>query len=174
MFDIETLDTIPSSVVLSLGAVLFTKNEIVAKKVCYFNIDSQTEKKRTISQSTLLWWLSQAKEARHVFDKLSKNNLDTLYSLIELNEWLKQNSNGEHLVPYGNGAAFDIPIIESLFNDFGITFPWKFWDVRCYRTIKYMFNIEQDVVRDGVKHDALDDAVFQATCMQRFIKSLEG
>ncbi|MHB0978446.1 MAG: 3'-5' exoribonuclease domain-containing protein [Minisyncoccota bacterium] len=50
--------------------------------------------------------------------------------------------------------------------------PWKFWNNRCYRTLKNMFP-EVPFVRIGIAHDALDDAKSQAEHAVAILKFAE-
>lgn len=62
---------------------------------------------------------------------------------------------------WGNGSDFDNVILRNAYAAIGSTYPWRYNDNMCYRTIK---NLAPDVkmARQGVHHNALDDARSQA------------
>ena len=62
MIDLETLDVLPTAVVLTIGGVKFDPNAIkeTTQHFYYrFNVDEQLNKGRTTSKSTLDWWATQ-------------------------------------------------------------------------------------------------------------------
>jgi exodeoxyribonuclease VIII len=68
------------------------------------------------------------------------------------------------------GASFDIPICENQLRTYGLQIPWMFYNMRCYRTIRQMFDIEAGNKRETVKHNALEDAIYQTECIQKFLQ----
>ncbi len=49
---------------------------------------------------------------------------------------------------WGNGANFDIGILEHAYDQYQIEIPWEFWNVRDCRTIKDMYESQRaDLVR---------------------------
>ena len=72
MIDLETLDTSPTAVVLSLGAVAFDPYTHAHGATFYVEftnfLEQQTGVGRTISPSTMLWWMQQNATAREVFE----------------------------------------------------------------------------------------------------------
>ncbi len=158
MIDIETLGQGPDSVVLSCGAVSFNKDGITDKKEWFLNPQQQLDLGRKINYDTLVWWNKQSEAARAIFHQ--NNQVDLTYFCRELATFFTTNcGNGGKI--WGNGASFDIPIIESLFaSAVSYRVPWIFWDHRCFRTVKNMFPL--DVPFEGTKHGALPDAIHQA------------
>lgn len=76
--------------------------------------------------------------------------------------------------PYGNGASFDLSILKAAYDAVGLKAPWKFWDERCYRTIKNDYSQIEPDERAGTHHNALDDAKFQALHAIKIRKTLEA
>lgn len=168
MFDFETLATTPRAVVLSLGVVLFDDKKIVAKKYFKFDVQAQIKDGREVSANTLLWWENQSPEARQVLEELS-DDLQLVDFCRELEAWFHENGvKAGSLAPWGNGAAFDIPIADSLFLDCGLDIPWKFWNVQCYRTFSKLTKCKDLATRTGTHHNALDDAIYQTECVLAF------
>ena len=64
---------------------------------------------------------------------------------------------------WGNGANFDVSILQSAYENVNLPTPWGFRDVRCLRTIRALSGacyIARPEI--GVAHNALDDARAQA------------
>ena len=67
MIDLETLDTSPYCVILTIGAVRFDPkgNGVVERLELRPTIDEQTEKyDRVINEDTIRWWGEQSEAAR--------------------------------------------------------------------------------------------------------------
>jgi hypothetical protein len=165
MIDLETLGTKSDTAVLSLGAVIFNREEILKKQLWHFNLNEQLKVKRSVTGDTLTWWMNQSESARGVFAKCNTEGILARQFVESFDQFIGT----QKLKVWSNGASFDVPIIENLLCQAGAQIPWKFWDVRCYRTMKAMFSIEIGVIRDGVAHDALDDAIFQTKCIQKYL-----
>lgn len=138
MFDLETLDTKPSAVVLSVGAVIWKmvdgfhpavmEWEPVERFYRVIDIQGQLDKKRTVSQDTLLWWLQQDPTARE--EAFAPVRKPALLVLDEFRYWAAQYKINAF---WASPATFDFPIWE----DFAMTFskhvPWTYrqkYDVR--------------------------------------------
>lgn len=157
MIDLETLDTVATSKVLSIGLCFFNK-KIEASYCFYPTLVDQLN--RTMSEDTLLWWLSQNEEARF---NITNGAHQPLKEVMQQIRDLVISNRPINMV-WGNGSDFDNAIIQSLFRDAAIEVPWQFWYNRCFRTIKDIaksFKIEVTVERTGA-HSAMQDAIYQA------------
>lgn len=165
MLDFETVGQRSDTAVLSLGTVLFEGGKILDEKLWIFNLSRQLDGfRRSVSADTLLWWMNQGDKAKSVFEK-TKNGMLLSDFAKNFREMFEQYPD---LRVWGNGATFDVSIVENILTTFAIPHPWKFWNVRCYRTLKAMHGIEIGQVREGTHHDALADAQFQAKCLMNF------
>jgi hypothetical protein len=165
MLDLETLGKRPGCVVRSVGAVVFDPRGGPALAEFYRNVNlaSCLEAGLKIDAETLLWWEEQAPEARASLRRPSPD--DVLTVLSEFHAWFR--SYGGVWV-WSHGANFDEPIWGCVAAALGYGVPWKFWDVRCTRTLYHIKNFDpKSVPREGVYHNALDDAWHQAVCVQR-------
>lgn len=172
MVDIETLDTVQSAVVLSIGAVVFDpeSNELGEKFYVEFTDDlrNQQARGRTINGDTVAWWMQQSAEARLLFapeESPGANRFTTITGLTEFSHYMARNG-GKNVELWGNGADFDNVIIGSLYDSFDMKKPWSYGKNRCYRTIKRLFGEDVPLVRQGVYHNGLDDAITQAVHLQ--------
>lgn len=166
MLDLETVDTCPTSAILSIGAVKFNKNtskigpsfyRVVDVKSCY-------DLGLTYNPETLKWWASQSETARAVFTQESvpiKEALE-LFSIFLYYHDLKI---------WGNGSDFDNVILANAYKAANIKQPWEFYNNRCYRTFKSSLLIRTKITKfSGVHHNALDDARNQAIHLQELVK----
>jgi len=170
MLDIETLDTKASAVVLSIAAVRFDINNedsIGGEFHAHIDIQDSLDIGRTVSGSTLLWWLGQEEDARmrvsHARREPAKDVVEQLARFIK---------NGDRV--WGNGAAFDNAIISNLFSHVGVKQSWRFSNDMCYRTMKNLYPQVAQPQFAGVRHDALDDAIHQARHLQRIYKAMSA
>lgn len=148
MLDLETLDTKPSAVVLSIGAVVWdtykktsTSSELAWEPVAQFyqalDIQSQLSEGRTVSESTLLWWMQQDSVAQA--EAFSTDREAVAQVLHDFNLFAADYSGVEG--PNDPGVTrfwaspntFDFPIWDSLAGDFNMDTPWTYrqkYDVR--------------------------------------------
>ena len=159
MIDLETLGTSPDSAILSIGLVSFDKSGIKDRLEVFCDIDTQRD--RRSNHGTLEWWLSQSEEARKAIAQGMKNALPLQRALL-LDVKLFIQDAGENVKVWGNGSDFDNAILAHAHASHNITLPWKFWNNRCYRTIKSLFRDVPESARSGVYHSAVDDAEHQA------------
>lgn len=159
MVDLETMDNKPTSAITAIGAVVFdVKSGLQSEFYVKVDLQSSIDAGLTVSGDTVNWWLTQNEQAR---TEMAKKGIPLTEALQLFAEWLPT---GTKL--WGNGASFDNAILSHAYAKVGKEQPWKFWDDRCYRTLKGMYpNIKLD--RQGTYHNALDDAKSQA---EHFIK----
>lgn len=160
--DLETLDNRYSSAIVSIGAVQFNRDtgQIGVRHYAEISIDTAI-KAGTVSGSTLAWWMDQGDKARRVFAGKEKTPLAC--ALADLATLIRGKTIGPRV--WGNGSSFDITILEHAFHNgaHGLAVPWQYWDVRDMRTIMDAADVDtRKLPRNGVHHNALDDAEFQA------------
>jgi exodeoxyribonuclease VIII len=166
MVDLETLGNGSNSVIIALGAVEFDHATGELGREFYENIDAQScvDFGLQMDVSTVMWWMQQSDEARAAFKK-SGVSLPVVLSGFE--RWLPHDA-----VVWGNGASFDNVILSNAYRKTHGEQPWKFWNDRCYRTLK---TLRPDIpfVRGGTHHNALDDAKTQAVHAIAILQALE-
>lgn len=167
MVDLETLDNVPTSAILSIGAVKFDDTGTDEDEF-YVNIDPRTCTKAglTISPDTVMWWMQQSDSARKAFN--NKDALSLQAALNKFTAWL----GGANQV-WGNGATFDNPILANAYRAVGIEPPWKFWNDRCHRTLKNLYPWVKAPAM-GTAHNALDDARNQAQHASAILATIKG
>ena len=163
MIDIETLATTPEAVILSVGGVKFdpyTNQEPHTFLDLKLNIDEQTEMGRAVDDNTLTWWAKQPLDIREkAFASEGRTSIEEFTK--SLNKWLV----GCDEI-WCQGPQFDMVIIENLYKMHNIHTNWAYWQIRDSRTVFSMMDVDP---RKGVQedlHSAVDDAKWQAKCLQ--------
>lgn len=176
MLDFETLGSAGDTIAVSLGAVAFNADGVLGKKLFVFDLHDQISLKRTFTASTLQWWMRPERaEARKVFyeSKEPRLKIEQFFPLFEkfVDESLaKVGEKRDGLRPVGNGANFDVTILENLYRcchpKHEEAIIWKFWNVWCFRTLEHVFGLKKLVARPhGTYHTTDEDALYQANCM---------
>lgn len=168
MVDLETLSTRPNAAILSIGAVgLDDETEDREQFYCVIDDSSIDGEKFDICAETIQWWMNQSEEARAEFKKADKGIVEALEDFAQ---FVRQY---DAPLIWGCGSDFDNVILTNAYELSGLEAPWEFWQNRCYRTIKRCFQQVVPPKREGVHHNALDDAEYQATHLVSIFKYLE-
>lgn len=168
MIDLETLDTTPSCVILTIGIVIFDpkQNGIIDLLDIRPTMEDQVALGRTISDGTMQWWSNQSAEAQEeAFGE--KNRMSFADSMEVLSRYC-----WNHPYVWSHGAGFDVVAIENALTCLKMNIPWQYYNVRDTRTL---FDITKVSLKDGghvTSHRASDDAKFQALAVQRAYKIL--
>lgn len=159
IFDLETLSTEQTGVIVQIGAVKFTIEEGINSQFLV-NIDpySCIEFGLTVEKSTVEWWKTQPKEVRDSW-KINQQTLPD--SLNKFNEWV--GSDNDSLIG-ANGIAFDCGIIRNAYEVCKIERNWKYFNEFDIRTVGLLLNMR---LSSGNTHNALEDSTNQA---EQFIK----
>lgn len=172
MIDFETLGTVADSVILSIGAVKFDLNSDEVDENGFYSvlsIDSQLAAGRVIDESTLRWWMTQDEAARKVFSEPAEH-IDAV--LQEFHAWFDPDLYDKYSV-WSNGADFDLPMIQHAFSRGGYDIPWRFWNNRCFRTLKNLPRAKKiPAPANPIKHHAMFDALTQAKHAQAIWRAL--
>ncbi|MHC4621550.1 MAG: 3'-5' exonuclease [Planctomycetota bacterium] len=170
MIDLETLGKGQDALVLSIGAVIFDPEteEMGTNNFHKFcNPQSAINAGRTIDPDTILWWLSQSDDARKSLIEGTKQGVSWGWLLESFAEFVPEGA-----IVWGNGAAFDIAILENAYRQLGLPIPWKFRNVRDMRTVMDLAAPMEKPKFEGTKHNALHDAVYQAVCVTEAYRKL--
>lgn len=161
MLDLETLDTSATASIISIGAVRFNETEIDdAGFYRVIKIQSNLDEHRTISGSTLAWWIGQDARAKAIFS--DPDAVDLGQALDDFRDWVGPIKN---VRMWGNGSDFDCSILKNAYGLQGE--PWVFWNTRCLRTVKSsMIGRTVQKVEPAIAHHAMHDALAQAKTLQ--------
>jgi hypothetical protein len=166
MIDLETLGVGPNAAILTIGWCNFNAHDpnhtMVSDKI-HVDVGSCVSRGMEVDDSTVRWWLTQSDEARGAL--MTSPPVSIYDALVMFAEQFK----GDEYV-WGNGANFDVSILESAYKRCGIELPWKFYNVRCYRTMKSLVQIPKVV--PTIPHCAAADALAQAVHLQNIYSTL--
>lgn len=177
IIDNETLDVLPSAVLLTIGAVAveISDNGLIVLGRWYRRIEwwpAITQPARTASQATLDWWNAQALPPFSEAFDLDADRLSLSLAMHSLQAWLQIN-------PYpiwGNGSDFDNAQLQHAFTQHGLR--WPYWRNRCLRSLRgtvlqlYPNTQLPDFPADKIKHHALHDAEHEAEVLAVLLKTL--
>lgn len=166
MIDLETFGTGQNAVIASIGACFFNieTGKIGNTFELNLNFDDQFDVGRRADMSTIMWWLDQSKEAREALTKAKR--IDTFSALSGFSHFYGKSK----AKVWGNGSTFDISLMESLYSDFKLQCPWKFYNVMDLRTFKRFTAKGATVPKGGTNHRALDDAISQANYVMEHLR----
>lgn len=170
MVDFETLGTEANALPLSLGVVLMDANfNPIGEREWYLDWEYSKDAMQhfSITYSTFLWWLKQGSEAQHAITDAPKVQLGAVVQ--QFVEMLPMGSSWDNVCIWGNGAGFDNPILKTMFNATGREPPYKFWNERCFRTVKALYNAPKQDESHGPLHKALADAQRQAAVLKAIL-----
>jgi hypothetical protein len=163
MLDLESMGLPPNGAIVSVGACFFDleRGEIGPTFKKNIHLATAVRDGGVIEPGTIMWWLRQGDEARM---SILNDTYDVRQVLQEFSDWIAEHSSFKAVRPYGNGAAFDLTLLNSAYRRSGIATPWTFFNERCFRTVRNIYpqvEYNPDDKGDGA-HDALVDAIFQA------------
>lgn len=168
MIDIETLGTAPGCAILSIGAVMFGPSGLGETFYATVLVQSCTDAGLVIDAGTVAWWMSQSDQARAA--AFAADGLPLSAALNALSAWFLQQAAER---PWCHGATFDIPVLEAAYKACRMLPPWRYWNVRDTRTLYDLAGVKVDRSA-GEHHNALDDAINQATAAAKALRILAG
>lgn len=165
MLDLETLGTAPNSVIIAIGAVKFDLDGV--KDQFYQVVDpaSCVDIGLQIDASTVMWWMQQNTAARKAF---TEKGVHIEVALSQFASWVDEND-----LVWGNGSDFDNVLLAEAYKKAKIEQPWKYFNNRCYRTMKNQFP-QIKLERKGTHHNAVDDAISQAEHLIKILNHIRG
>lgn len=166
MIDLETMSTDSNAAIVSIGAVFFNENEIGKKFYVNVDLGSSVMAGGVTDQDTINWW---NKQPAHVRDALDEMKQPIERALQFFTDFL---GDTKDVKIWGNSSSFDNVILSNAFKRLGKDTPWRFWNDRCYRTMKSLYR-DVEMKREGDHHNAQDDAVSQAKHLIEIIKKHE-
>lgn len=165
MLDLETMGTFSTAPIVAIAAVLFDPKSSEIGDTFYqlINLDSCMKVGLLPDASTILWWMGQSDKARGQICNPSLDRSDLKEALLDFSLWIPDDA-----IVWGCGSDFDNVILANAFKTMELPVPWKFWNSRCYRTVRELKPSIQ-FVREGTHHNALDDAISQAKHLQKVL-----
>ncbi len=166
MIDLETMGTNTNAPIVVIGAVFFDPQTGEIGPVFYIVI-SLTDAMNTGAVpdgGTIEWWLKQSSEARAA---ILTDQVKLKDALSRFREFINEYSDEKLVQAWGNGATFDNAILRTSYEHLDIPCPWRYYNDRDVRTIVELgkaidFDARTAIPFEGERHNALDDARYQA------------
>ncbi|EHH4755663.1 3'-5' exoribonuclease, partial [Escherichia coli] len=159
MIDLETMGKNPDAPIISIGAIFFDPQTGDMGPEFSKTIDLETAG-GVIDRDTIKWWLKQSREAQSA---IMTDEIPLDDALLQLREFIDENSGEFFVQVWGNGANFDNTILRRSYERQGIPCPWRYCNDRDVRTIVELgkavdFDARTAIPFEGERHNALDDA----------------
>jgi len=169
-FDLETLGNTPRAPIVQIGACKFDDSGNIDQDTFLrtVKLESLGRYNFEVDYSTVGWWMSQDDKAiKSVF--CADNSVDLRLALFDFQKWIGQSSK----YYYWSHATFDPPVLANNLIETGIG---RFIPFRRFRDIRTLVHFagETTTKREGIHHNALDDAVFQAQYISELIQRLNN
>ncbi|QMD19764.1 3'-5' exoribonuclease [Escherichia coli] len=163
MIDLETMGKNPDAPIISIGAIFFAPQTGDMGPEFSKTIDLETAG-GVIDRGTIKRWLKQSREAQSA---IMTDEIPLDDALLQLREFIDENSGEFFVQVWGNGANFDNTILRRSYERQGIPCPWRYYNDRDVRTIVELgkaidFDARTAIPFEGERHNALDDARYQA------------
>ena len=170
MLDIETLSLDEDAVITNVAIVAFDTVTKTITAEAVWPLEWRDQHDRSVSKSTIAWWLTQSAEARAELINTPRVTTDE-FRLQLFSFW---NAHQCEAV-WAHGAGFDPPRVQSLIN---CAPPWSYRNVFDTRTLFMLANATIDQLAGDnlamVKHTALDDAIYQTHAVLRALSMLKA
>ncbi|EFF6699890.1 exonuclease [Escherichia coli] len=163
MIDLETMGKNPDAPINALAGKFFDPATGEMGPEFSKTIDLETAG-GVIDRDTIKWWLKQSREAQSAIltDEIPLDD-----ALLQLREFIDENSGEFFVQVWGNGANFDNVILRRSYERQEIPCPWRYTNDRDVRTIVALglvmdFDARSVITFEGERHNALHDARYQA------------
>ncbi|WP_194162338.1 exonuclease, partial [Escherichia coli] len=154
MIDIETMGKNPNAAIISIGAIFFDPQTGDMGPEFSKTIDLDTAG-GVIDRDVIKWWLKQSREAQSAIltDEIPLDD-----ALLQLREFIAENSGEFFVQVWGNGANFDNVILRRSYERQGIPCPWHYHNDRDVRTIVELgkaidFDARTAIPFEGERHN---------------------
>lgn len=166
MIDLETLGTSPDAVILTIGAQGFElTSDRLTNVTFYKRLTVESQETRSIDDGTVEWWGKQSEAAQ---EEAMGDGADRCHIKEALEELSKLAFRHDRI--WANGTTFDIVMLENAMKQYGVTIPWKYWQVMDARTIYRVNNMGS--AGSSNSHNALEDCVNQIDMLQRACRKM--
>ncbi|HFP5249914.1 3'-5' exoribonuclease [Escherichia coli] len=163
MIDLKTMGKNPDAPINALAGKFFDPATGEMGPEFSKTIDLETAG-GVIDRDTIKWWLKQSREAQSAIltDEIPLDD-----ALLQLREFIDENSGEFFVQVWGNGANFDNVILRRSYERQEIPCPWHYTNDRDVRTIVALglvmdFDARSVITFEGERHNALHDARYQA------------
>lgn len=171
--DLETYGLTTDAIILQIAVAFVDRNGEIHSFSTPCSLDSQPNRRE--DKETVAWWNKQKQEVRDqvITPALHPDCPSLRDALIALTGWICSEAKGAPLWPWGNGASFDIGMLNHAYAQEGLKPPWNYRHERDQRTLEALAAIAgidlrwQADERTGSHHEAESDAIYQARRIHR-------
>jgi hypothetical protein len=159
MLDLETMGNRSNTAIVSIGAVEFNIVTGETGREFYKVVDLQSclDAGLKVQASTIYWWMQQDQKAR---ERICQKGMGISDALLSFNTWMQDCV--EKVRIWGNGARFDLGILEDAYVACYLDVPWYFRSERDVRTlVSFAPHVKENMPFEGVCHDPVDDCKHQ-------------
>ena len=170
IIDLETMSTRSGAAITAIGVAVFKNRQLIDTFYVKVDLQSSIDSGGRVDASTIEWWLGQSEAARKEMFQPGVNIVQALCAMVQFltkSPWID-----EEITVYGKGAIFDIGILEVVLERFSIPFPWKYYNVQCFRTLQDLFH-ELPYDPPAIKHHALEDALAEGHHLMKIFSYLD-
>jgi hypothetical protein len=170
MVDLETMDTKPTAAIVAIGAVEIDieGNKLGNKFYKPIDLQSCIDAGCTVDGNTIQWWMNQSEDARYAL----RGGSPLIFALYDFSLFALRGGHNfastDDVRIWGNGSDFDNVILAHAYRKVLKSPPWKYYNNRCFRTIRAGYP-DVNIERTTVKHNALEDAIWQAQMLLAMI-----
>jgi len=172
MIDLETLDVLPTSLIMQVGLVRFDAtsdtplaNPDTNPDIELYNVELKGQD-GTWSEQTLRWWMKQSDSARKGLETPAALPIAEVLGRVQT---LAQAEKIKRV--WSHGAAFDHPIVIYHLNKLGMGEMCSYRKLRCTRTLFDLFDMGK--TNPQILHRADWDAWAQAEDVRRAYQNMK-
>lgn len=175
--DLESLGKGPQAMILAIGAVKFDPyTGVLAENPFYRVIDIEDPGGGVIDASTVVWWMRQSRDAQQAIFGEGVERVPLTQALIEFSEWLGFNDSLPEDQDYPDVYLWergdkDCQWLISAYEGTGFKPPFAHNQYGCQRTFTKWSGAAAPAF-EGIAHNALDDAIYQARALHLAFKHL--
>jgi len=173
MLDLETLGNNNNSVIIQIGACFFDAGSGKIGKTFSMNVDPSSCMRygMEVDAQTIYWWMEQSDEARR--SVMAKPLVDIKEALEAFSKYAKK---AERVWSH---ATFDHVILLNAFRRVGLPSPFHYRAAKDIRTLTALAGLKADVSdakvqRNGIPHNALDDAIYQVSYVVECLHAIKA
>lgn len=166
MLDLETVGVTPGSGILSISAVEFNtvSGKLGSEFEAFISMSDLRAKGFYFDPKVIAWWENLSDAQNITFKRSSVSELSVIGACELFRDWMQPFKAKDGIRLWGNGAAFDNVLLQTMYNRVQLPTPWHYTQDRCFRTLKPIGKALGIPVPlfEGLPHYGLDDARHQA------------